>query len=71
MARGGRAVPFVLLGALALAATAQAGSMDIGDIHADYKLTLNYGVAMRMKEPNNALINGTIDDFRFGRRRGY
>ena len=63
MARGGRAVPYFLLGALALAGPAQAGSFDIGDVHADYKLTLNYGVAMRMKEQNNALINGPIDDF--------
>ncbi|MDB5977406.1 MAG: hypothetical protein JWR07_4166 [Nevskia sp.] len=42
---------------------ARAGSFEIGDIHADYKLTVNYGVAMRMKEPSSALTNGPIDDF--------
>ena len=42
-----------------------AGSFDLGEVHADYKLTLNYGVAMRMKQPDNGLINGPIDDFQF------
>jgi hypothetical protein len=69
MAQGSRAVPFLgrkrlaLLAALLLGGPAQAGSMDLGGVHADYKLTLNYGVAIRMKQPDNALINGPIDDF--------
>lgn len=42
---------------------ARAGSFDIGAAHADYKLTVNYGVAIRMKEADSALINGPIDNF--------
>ena len=45
----------------ALPCAAKAGSFDIGEVHADYKLTLNYGVAMRTKDPDQALINGPID----------
>lgn len=71
MARGSRAVPsgprrcVLLLAVLAVGVhgAARAGSFEIGDIHADYKLTVNYGVAMRMKEPSSALTNGPIDDF--------
>ncbi|MDE0854619.1 MAG: DUF1302 family protein, partial [Nevskia sp.] len=72
MAQGSRAVVLqgprlcVLLLALLAAGVhgaARAGSYDFGGLHADYKLTLNYGVAMRMKEPSNALINGPIDNF--------
>src|SRR5882757_7069701 len=72
MAQGSRAVRLhgprrciLLLVVLAagIQGAARAGSFDIDGIHADYKLTVNYGVAMRMKEPSNALINGPIDDF--------
>src|SRR5436190_10716731 len=30
-------------------------------IEGDYKLTVNYGVGMRMKDPDPALINGPVD----------
>jgi len=72
MAQGSRAVlshgplrSVLLLAVLAIGiqGEAQAGSYDFDGIHADYKLTVNYGVAMRMKEPSNALINGPIDNF--------
>jgi hypothetical protein len=54
----------MLAGALLLAALpAHAGSFELGDVHADYKLTLNYGVAIRMKQPDNALVNGPVDPF--------
>ena len=72
MAQGSRAVLLhgprrcILLLAVVAAGiqgAARAGSFDIDGVHADYKLTVNYGVAMRMKEPSNALINGPIDNF--------
>jgi hypothetical protein len=70
MAQRSRAVPVrgtglaMLLACCALAGgRAQAGAMELGAVHADYKLTLNYGVAMRMEGQSQALINGPIDDF--------
>ncbi|HZR36455.1 MAG TPA: DUF1302 family protein [Nevskia sp.] len=69
MAQGSRAVPFlvrhrlILLAALLPGSPVHAGSMDLGAVHADYKLTVNYGVAIRMQKPDNSLINGPIDDF--------
>jgi len=57
-------IRLMLVAALAiLPARAGAGSFAVGDFNADYKLTLNYGVAMRMKQQSQALINGPIDDF--------
>jgi hypothetical protein len=51
-----------LLCAIGVAPSAHAGSFDITDsLHADYKLTLGYAVAMRMQEPSNDLINGPVD----------
>ena len=52
-----------MLAGCMLAANAEAGSMELGPVHADYKLTLNYGIAMRMENPDQALINGPIDNF--------
>ena len=50
-----------LLGAAA-ALPAGAGSLDLfGLTSLDYKLTMTYGVATRMEEPEQALINGPID----------
>ncbi|MDR3418706.1 MAG: DUF1302 family protein [Nevskia sp.] len=70
MAQPGRAIPFAgvlrrglpwVLFACGLQGAAHAGAFDLGGVHADYKLTLNYGVAMRMDDPSPALINGPID----------
>ncbi len=43
---------------------AQAGELDLwGDATLDYKLTVSYAAAMRTKNPNDALINGAVDQF--------
>lgn len=43
---------------------AWAGNFSLGNgIEGDYKLTLNYSLSMRMREPAEALINGPIDPF--------
>jgi hypothetical protein len=47
---------------LCLASLVHAGSFDLtDDLHADYKLTLGYALAMRMNDPANDLINGPVD----------
>ena len=56
--RGHTWVALLLMLTLGPLAAARAGSFDLGDVHADYKLTVNYGVAIRMKQPDDALING-------------
>lgn len=61
--RGHAWVVLVLLAGLGGVGEAAAGSFEVGDVHVDYKATINYGVAMRMKEQSNALINGPIDPF--------
>lgn len=52
----------VLLGA-GLCGLAHAGSMEIGDVKAQFKATLNYGLGMRLKDPDPRLINGPVDEF--------
>lgn len=48
----------------AMGAAWAGGSMDVGDgVTAEYKLTLNYSVSMRVEEQAQALINGPIDPF--------
>ena len=43
-----------------------AGSYDLGwDTSVDTKLTLNYGLAMRLKNPSSELINGPVEPFSF------
>lgn len=43
---------------------AKAGTLELGDeATLDYKLTLNYGVAIRVSPQSQALINGPIDPF--------
>ena len=50
------------LGALAFAPLAQAGgSFSILGLDADYKTTVNYALAMRMKNADPALVNAPID----------
>ncbi|MDP3859060.1 MAG: DUF1302 family protein [Stagnimonas sp.] len=55
-------VPGLLLGVL-LSATAAADGLDFSGLQADYKLTLNYGVGIRMESPDPNLINGPLDPF--------
>jgi hypothetical protein len=44
--------------------TAMAGSFDLWDgASVDYKMTLAYALAMRTGNPNDALINGPVDQF--------
>jgi hypothetical protein len=65
--RGGRRPGRVARAALAVLAVgcagpATAGSIDLfGLTSLDYKLTLGYAVAMRMEDPDPALIDGPID----------
>ncbi len=50
------------LGIAALAAPAQAGVFSLSDnIDAEYKLTVNYAVSMRLKDPDSRLIDGPVD----------
>lgn len=52
----------LLLSGASLGDVAWAGSYDFGEgTQADYKLTLSYALAMRMKDPSNDLINGPVD----------
>src|SRR5271163_4589698 len=49
------------LGIAALAGPVQAGVYSLGDgFDAEYKLTINYGVSMRLKNPSDNLINGPV-----------
>ena len=50
--------------AVTLPWTAQAGSAEFGDLKTEFKFTLNYGLGMRMKDPDQRLINGPRDDFK-------
>lgn len=54
--------PQVLLGLLLLAAAAADG-LDFSGLQVDYKLTLNYGLGIRMENPDPGLINGPLDPF--------
>jgi hypothetical protein len=57
----GLAAATLLLGS-ALCGQARARTLDLGDgLNLDYKLTLNYGLALRTQKPSNELINGPID----------
>src|SRR5882757_603278 len=50
------------LGIAALAGPAQAGTYNVADgIDAEYKLTVNYGVSMRLKDASNDLVNGPVN----------
>ena len=54
----------LFLGGVLCQGTAHAGVIDLGDdATIDYKLTVSYAAAMRTKNPNNALINGPVDQF--------
>ena len=47
--------------AMLIAVPASAGILSLtDDIDAEYKLTLNYGVSMRLKNPSDNLINGPV-----------
>jgi len=49
---------------LALSQSCFAGTADLwGGASLDYKLALSYGVGVRTKNPDNALINGPVDSF--------
>lgn len=52
-----------VLMATSLCGAANAASLNYGDLNADFKLTLNYGLAFRMLNPDPALINGPVDPF--------
>jgi hypothetical protein len=54
----------LLLGGALCQNLAQAGELDLwDDATLDYKLTVSYAAAIRTKNPNNALINGPVDQF--------
>lgn len=53
----------MIVGAMLLPWAAQAGSMDFGDLKTEYKMTMNYGLGMRLKDPDPRLINGPLDPF--------
>lgn len=53
----------MVAGATLLPWTAQAGSAEFGDLKTEFKLTLNYGLGMRLQDPDQRLINGPLDPF--------
>ncbi|HEX4896497.1 MAG TPA: DUF1302 family protein [Solimonas sp.] len=54
-------------GLMGVAGPASAGSLSLSENwQAEYKLTLGYGLAMRMQDPHGALINGPVDPFQAG-----
>ncbi|MDE0856365.1 MAG: DUF1302 family protein, partial [Nevskia sp.] len=70
----GERYPFVLkkearlaalfLGAALCQGVAHAGEIDLwNDATIDYKMTVSYAAAVRTGNPNNALINGPVDQF--------
>jgi hypothetical protein len=59
-----RAITVLLAGAVLGAQAAHAGDFSLGEsIDGSYRLTLNYAVSMRTRDPAQALINGPIDPF--------
>ncbi len=61
--KGSRLAALFLGGALCQGA-AHAGEFELWDgATLDYKLTVSYAAAIRTKNPNNALINGPVDEF--------
>ncbi len=57
-----RAVMWGLVALAGLPASAQAGSMDLPwDVELDYKFTVNYSLALRARDPSQALINAPVD----------
>ncbi len=63
-----RAVAWALAaGVLGTAGTASAGDFDLPfDIDGSYKVTLTYSLAVRARDPAQALINGPVDPFQTG-----
>ena len=54
----------LFLGSTLCCGAARAGSIDLwGDASLDYKLTVAYAAAVRVKNANNDLINGPVDQF--------
>lgn len=54
---------FAMMFGAGLPSIVHAGSMELGDVSATYKLTMNYGVGMRLRDPDQRLINGPVDPF--------
>jgi len=62
--RKGTRLAALFLGGALCQGTAHAGEFDLwSDATIDYKLTVSYAAAMRTKNPNNALVNGPVDQF--------
>ncbi len=71
----------LLLAGTLLQGSAWAGSFDLfADIEGSYKITTTYSLAVRMRDPSQALINAEVDPFQsvaypqpddFGRRIGF
>lgn len=58
---GGLRSALALGAGLALAAPAWGGSFSLGPVETTYKVTLGYGLSMRMEDPEPALIDGPVD----------
>jgi hypothetical protein len=62
--RKGTRLAALFLGAAACQGTVHAGTVDLWNgADLDYKLTVSYAAAVRVKNANNDLINGPVDQF--------
>jgi len=62
--KNGTRLAALFLGGMLGQGAAQAGTLDLwGDASLDYKLTVSYAAAVRVKNANNDLINGPVDEF--------
>ncbi len=60
----GMRIALGLLAGVGINGAAMAGSFEQWGISGEYKATLGYAGAMRMEDPDPALIDGPVDPFR-------
>ncbi|MBV8063539.1 MAG: DUF1302 family protein [Nevskia sp.] len=64
MLKNGTRLAALFFGGTLCQGAAQAGTLDLwSDASLDYKLTVSYAAAVRVKNANNDLVNGPVDQF--------